>query len=373
LIIEMFISQQSHSARDNAASAYAPGRVELLGNHTDYNEGVVLGAAIDRGIRVFGSLREDAMIVIRSSAMGEVSIARSELRPLRENGWANYPLGIANELIGLSVPITGFTAEVNGDLPAGLGLSSSAALELATALFLLKLFPREIAPLEIAKACQRAEHRFIGVQSGLLDQVAALFGRADHVVFFDSRTEEVLTVPFSKSLALIVTDSGKRRALIQGDYNRRREETRAAADALQVSALRDVSSAELARRADIPHLLRRRARHIVEENERVWRACDLLQTGDVAGFGALMNASHESSRTNFENSTPELDLLVSIAQRSPGVFGARLTGAGFGGATITLCERSQAEVIALELCNRYRSESGTRPQAFIAVIADGTS
>jgi galactokinase len=366
------MSESSHRAGNKAAFAFAPGRVELLGNHTDYNQGVVLGVAIDRGIKVSGSRREDAMIVIRSCAMGEVSIACSELRPLKENGWANYPLGVANELIALSVPIAGFTAEVSGDLPAGLGLSSSAALELATALFLLKLFPCEIAPLEIAKACQRAEHRFVGVQSGLVDQVVAVFGRADHAVFFDSRTEEVLTVPFSRSHALIVTDSGKRRALIQGDYNRRREETRAAAEALQVRALRDVSSAELARRADIPDLLRRRARHIVEENERVWRARDLLQTGDVGGFGALMNASHESSRTNFENSTPELDLLVSIAQRLPGVLGARLTGAGFGGATITLCERSKAEAIALELSNRYCAESGTRPQAFIAEIAAGT-
>jgi galactokinase len=246
-------------------------------------------------------------------------------------------------------------------------------LEVATALLLLKLFPHEIAPLEIAKACQRAEHRFIGVESGLLDQVVALFGRADHAVYFDCRTEEVSTLPFPKNLALVVTDSGKRRALTEGNYNRRREETRAAAAALEVSALRDVNSAELERRTDMSDVLWRRARHIVGENERVWRARDLLETGDFAGFGALMNASHESSRTKFENSTPELDLLVSIAQQLPGVLGARLTGAGFGGATITLCERSQAKRVALELCNRYRAESGIRATAFIATISDGAS
>ena len=248
------MSNQSKNVSPLAASAYAPGRVELLGNHTDYNEGVVLGAAIDRGLTVRGRKRDDGMISIESSTMGHVEIARSALRPLEENRWANYALGVANELIALSIPVEGFSAEVSGDLAAGCGLSSSAAFELATALFLLKLYGRNLGSLEIAKACQRAEHRFAGVRSGLLDQVTSLFGRADHLVFFDCRSEEVRAIPFPQGLALIIAESGKKRELTKGEYNARRRETRAAADALQVSALRDVTSDALTSRRGLPDL-----------------------------------------------------------------------------------------------------------------------
>ncbi len=349
-------------------TAYAPGRVELLGNHTDYNDGVVLGAAIDRGLTICGSNRADGIIAITSSTMGSVRVPASNLQPLVEERWANYVLGVAAEL---SSSGKGFSAEISGDLPAGSGLSSSAALELATALFLLKLEQRELPPLEIAKLCQRAEHRFVGVQSGLLDQVTSLFGKADQAVFFDARTEEVRTIPFPEDLALIIAESGKKRELASGAYNARRKETRAAAELLGVAALRDVTSDELNKRRDLPELLWRRAAHIVEENERVWRAIDLLEAGDGAGFGALMNASHESSRKNFENSTPELDLLVSIAQQLPGVLGARLTGGGFGGATITLCERGSAEAAASKLAARYFERTGIASRVLISHIADG--
>ncbi len=355
----------------NAASACAPGRVELLGNHTDYNEGVVLGAAIDRAIRATGRRRDDESIRICSGQFGQVQVSLSELSPLKEHRWANYVLGVARELIEMETPVAGFEMELSGDLPIGAGLSSSAALELATALFLLKIFPREIPPLEIAKACQRAEHRFAGVRSGLLDQVISLFGQADHAVFFDCRTEEIRAVPFPPELALIIAESGKKRSLARGEYNLRREQTHAAARALGVGSLRDVSPTVIAERSDLPNLLRRRALHIAGENERVWRAVELLQAGDGPEFGKLMNASHESSRHNFENSTPELDLLVSMAQQVPGVLGARLTGAGFGGATVTLCQRARGEEIAAELAQHYSARSGIEPRVFVCQIADG--
>lgn len=319
----------------NAATAFAPGRVELLGNHTDYNGGLVLGAAIDRGLTVRGTRRGDGRVVIQSAMTGQVELPRSGLRPLTENCWANYPLGVAHEL---HLANDGFELAISGDLPAGAGLSSSAALEVATALCLLALDERTLSPMDIARACQRAEHRFAGVRSGLLDQVTSLFGRADHAVFFDAGSEAVKVIPFPKDLVLLVAESGKKRELATGQYNQRREETRAAADALGVESLRDVTPAELERRHDLPELLCRRAAHIVGDNERVARGVEMLAAGDGAGFGALLNASHESSRRNFENSTRELDLLVSIAQQLPGVLGARLTGAGFGRATLTLCE-----------------------------------
>jgi len=351
-------------------SARAPGRVELLGNHTDYNQGVVLGAAINRVIRVSGR-KNQGSIRVTSAGFAEVELHPAELRPLQETRWANYILGVADELRHLNVPIDGFTAHVSGDLPIGAGLSSSAALELATALFLLKLFPFDLPRLEIAKACQRAEHLYVGVKSGLLDQIISLFGRAQHAVFFDSRSEQIRTVPFPASLALIVVESGRKRELASGDYNLRRTETQAAARAFGVRALRDLTSAQIYRRLDIPELLRRRALHIVEENERVWRAVELLEAQDGRGFGQLMNASHESSRRNFENSTPELDLLTSIAQRLSGVLGARLTGAGFGGATVTLCERTAADAVALQLARDYRVQTGTKANVFVCEIADG--
>ena len=285
--------------------------------------------------------------------------------------WANYILGVAAELRELGVAVRGFDVEVRGDLPIGSGLSSSAALELATALLLLKLFPFDLPRLEIAKACQRAEHRYVGVQSGLLDQVISLFGRAQHAVFFDCRTEQIRTVPFPSSLALIIAESSRTRELASGEYNLRRTETKNAAHAFGVRALRDLKSAQVNGRKDIPEQLLRRARHVVEENERVWRAVELLEAGDGRGFGKLMNESHESSRRNFENSTPELDLLVSIAQRLPGVLGARLTGAGFGGATVTLCEKSEARSVAQQLAKDYTAQTSTKPRVFACEIADG--
>lgn len=351
-------------------SACAPGRVELLGNHTDYNQGVVLGATINRVICVAGTANEES-IRITSTGFGQVETDAAELRPLQQGRWANYILGVADELREVNVPVRGFTADVSGDLPTGAGLSSSAALELATALFLLKLFPFDLPRLEIAKVCQRAEHHYVGVKSGLLDQIISLFGRAQHAVFFDCRTEQIGTVPFPFSLALIIADSGRNRQLASGKYNLRRSETQAAARAFGVRALRDLKSVEVNQRTDIPELLRRRALHVVEENERVWRAVELLEAGDGRGFGKLMTASHESSRRNFENSTPELDLLVSMAQRLPGVLGARLTGAGFGGATVTLCEATAANAVAQQLAKDYRAQMGTEPQVFVCEIPDG--
>lgn len=351
-------------------SARAPGRVELLGNHTDYNEGVVLGAAINRLIRVSGT-KNPGSVRVTSAGFGKIEVHPASLRPLQKERWANYTLGVADELRRLNVPIDGFTAHISGDLPVGAGLSSSAALELASALFLLKLFAFDLPPLEIAKACQRAEHHYVGVKSGLLDQVISLFARAQHAVFFDCRSEQIRTVPFPASLALIVAESDKKRELTSGDYNLRRTETQAAARAFGVRALRDLTSAQIYGRLDIPELLRRRALHIVEENERVWRAVELLEAEDGRSLGKLMNASHESSRRNFENSTPELDLLTSIAQQLPGVLGARLTGAGFGGATVTLCERTAADSIALQLARDYSAQMGTNAKVFVCEIADG--
>jgi len=352
------------------AVAYAPGRVELLGNHTDYNQGVVLATAIDRGLRVSGEPRHDGRIALRSASLGEFAIDFGDLRPQRQPTWVNYPLGVVRELVEAGIPVEGFSAEIDGNLPFGCGLSSSAALEVATAFFLLQLFEAELAPMQIAKLCQRVEHRFVGVQSGLLDQVTSIFGRAEHAVFFDARSEEVRAIPFPPGLALIIAESGSKRELAAGLYNQRREETGAAAATLGLAALRDISPNELAER-DLPSLLRRRAAHIAGENDRVERALTLLGQKDAPGFGRLMNESHESSRANFENSTAQLDQLVELARDLPGVFGARLTGGGFGGATVTLCESAAAPQVADELGRAYARRSGVHSRIFVCRLSDG--
>jgi galactokinase len=349
---------------ETVISVEAPGRIEVLGNHTDYNEGVVLGAAIDRVVRIRGSARTDGRISLTAAAYPSLDVALADLKPQgSELRWANYPLGVADELRARGVSISGFSAEIGGEIPTGVGLGSSGALSVATAVFLLKLTHRHLLPLEVAKICQRAEHRFAGVESGLLDQVISIFGKADHLLFFDCRAEALRTIPFPPDLALVVADSGRKRELAAGKYNERRAETRTAAQTLGVHALRDVSFGRL-NANDIPELLRRRAAHIIGENERVLRACELLERDDAAGLGELMNESHESSRTNFENSTPELDRLVDLARKQPGVLGARLTGGGFGGAIIALCEKSCAEQAAANL-------APIAAQTFICRPADG--
>lgn len=355
-----------------STSAYAPGRVELLGNHTDYNQGVVLAAAIDRGLTLTGSSRGDDWIVLRSKSRVEVVL--SDLRPQAEQRWANYPLGVVQQFMRAGHVIRGFEAEVSGDVPAGAGLSSSAALEVATAGLLMKLHDLKIEPLEVAKLCRRAENEFVGVQSGLLDQVTSVFGRADHLVLLDCQSEEIRTIAFPAGFALVIADTGVKHSLLQSKYNTRREECAAAAKALGVASLREVTWEKLnAGRDSLDAVLYRRAAHIVGENDRVWRAVESLGTGNAPAIGELMNASHESSRTNFENSTPELDLMVSIAQSISGVLGSRLTGGGFGGGTVSLVEVANSEQAVSAIGEEYAKHSGRTPNVFVCRIADGAA
>lgn len=343
----------------------------MLGNHTDYNEGVVLAGAIDRGVTVSGQRREDGIIALHSETLARhLEVPLGDIQPQSGERWANYPLGVVREFLAAGLPVGGFEVTISSTLPLGGGLSSSAALEVATARFLLKLYGLELQPMEVAKLCQQAENSFVGVRSGLLDQATSVFGRVDHAVFLDFRSEYVRTIPFPPGLSLLIADSGVKHSLVQGEYNERREQCHAAARAMGVKALRDVKIEQLTE-ADLDPLVRRRAVHVVGENERVWRAVELLSAGDGPGFGTLMNASHESSRLNFENSTPELDLLVEIACSLPGVLGARLTGGGFGGSTITLVEADRAPAVAEELARQYKARSVHTSQVFICRLADG--
>ena len=367
-----YLSNRMTSMVPTLISAYAPGRVEVLGNHTDYNEGLVLAAAIDRGLTVSGTARADGVIAFSSASLGlRVEVPLLEVKRLSgDAAWANYALGVVREFLDAGIALSGFDAEISGELPAGCGLSSSAAFEVATAFFLLKLHGIEMPRVEIARLYRRAENNFVGVPSGLLDQATSVFGRAAHVVALDCRSEEIRTLPFPENLRLVIAESGVKHSLVAGEYRARREQCRAAAAALGVSALRDATSAQLAA-AKLEPILQRRAAHVIGEIERVARAAELLGVADGAGFGVLMNESHESSRTLFENSTPELDMLTELARSLPGVLGSRLTGGGFGGGTVTLVSAIHADAVAHELPRLYADRSGLRGQAFVCRIADG--
>ncbi len=357
-------------------SARAPGRVELLGNHTDYNEGVVLSAAISRYVTVHGHAVAGTDITLRSASEDQpVTVSLPELVPLRgPAAWANYPLGVVKCFQQEGLHVGGFTMSVSSDLPVGAGLSSSAALEVATACLLLKMFPADLEPMRLAKLCRKAENYFVGVQSGLLDQVSSIFGRRGQAIYLDCRAETVENMPLPAATSLLVFDCGVAHRLAGGEYNERRQQCFAAAQALGVPALRDVSGAQLAAaRARLDPLLYRRAAHIVGEDERVLAGLDFLRQGDGAAFGELMYASHESSRVNFENSTPELDLLVELARGIPGVLGSRLTGGGFGGATISLLQAAAAENVASRLAADYLARTGTPGHAYLCESADGAA
>jgi len=330
---------------------YAPGRAELLGNHTDYNEGYVLAIAVDRGTTLTGRTRDDRRLSLTSRDLQkQVEIELDQLAAEKVADWARYTLGVVDVFRRQGLPVGGFSAEITSTLPMGAGLSSSASLENAAVLFLLQAFGGSLPPLQMAKFSQMAEHDFVGVRCGLLDQIASLLSRAHHATFIDCRSFAVRHLPLSDHVSFVLAQSGVKHALVAGEYNERRSDCEAAARALGVRALRDATTAMLVeRRHELPDRIYQRARHITGENERVLAGSKALEQGDLATFGALMIESHESSRVFFENSCPELDALVATARKTPGVYGARLSGGGFGGATINLVERGREEEVVRAL------------------------
>jgi len=352
-----------------SASSFAPGRVELLGNHTDYNGGVVLSTAINLGISARGRLRADEKIVLTSAGIsGAVAADVDKLAP--NDSWADYPLGVAKILRDGGYPIAGFEADFSSNLPLGAGLSSSAAIEVCMAVLLMRLFDFQVPPLDLARLCRKAENEYVGVSCGLLDQVSSIFGRKDHAIFLDCRAETVENVSFPSGVGLLIVHSGVKHALSGGEYNERRDQCFQAAKILGVPALRDATSEQLAN-AIMPALVKRRAAHIIGENERVFEAVEHLKRRDAVALGKLMCASHRSSIENFENSTPELDALVEISCAQEGVYGARLTGGGFGGAIVALAALSSIDKIAKTVEAEYFEKTGHNGKAYRCLIGDG--
>lgn len=358
-----------------ALIARAPGRIEFIGNHTDYNGGPVLGAAIDRGVWVAVRPRSDDAWRLASGANGRVATVPAG-NPARHTGpasWVNYPLGVLAALreFGLERP-GGFDYLAFSDLPAGAGLSSSAAIELASALAFLALTRQEPARETVVKIARHAENHFVGVPCGILDQGVSGFGRKDHLVFIDCRGPSFATVPLPPGVVFWVFNTHTRHALVDGLYAERHRECLAAAQALGVPRLADVSAEQLARAAPaLPATLHQRARHVVEEIARVHAARAALAAGDLRAVGAALTASHRSSQHLFENSTPELDHLVDRLAAHPRVFGARLTGGGFGGAVLAMTPAAFTEADARAVADTYAAQFGSPPEILPLKTADG--
>ena len=267
-------------------------------------------------------------------------------------------------------PPHGLGIEIASDLPVGAGLSSSAALEVATAYAAIDLANWSLAPMRIAQLCQKAENEFVGVKCGLLDQASSVFGEDNRAILLDFRSITAETYQLPAGVSLLLLDSGIPHALIGGEYNERREQCQAAAAALKVTALRDASTTQVLN-SDLDALIKRRALHITGENERVFAGREALVAGDIEVFGQLMFASHESSRHNFENSTPNLDALVEIAQSTDGVIGSRLTGGGFGGSTVSLIRSELAQPIIDSMQQKYLSVTGAHCSAILTRPSQG--
>ena len=335
---------------------YAPGRAEVLGNHTDYNEGLVMSIAVDRGTTVKGGVRHDGKIKLVATDLGEEMILDiAELRPQSSNEWSNYVLGVYDQFIKRGLPPKGFEMEISSNLPMGAGLSSSAALEVATGLFLQQLYQTSFNKLELAKIGQAAEHHYVGVKCGLLDQISSLFGKKDHLIRIDCRTFEVRNIPIPHGTQFVIANSKVKHALVTGEYNERRESCEEAARLFGVKALRDVTPEFLEKNAaQLPAIVLKRARHVVGEIDRVLQAEQALAKSEIARFGQLMWDSHQSSIQNFENSCRELDLLVAAAQKVKGCFGGRLSGGGFGGATLNLVESAAVESFTKKMTQAWK-------------------
>lgn len=347
-------------------SAYAPGRVEVLGNHTDYNEGFVLSAAINFGIAFVLRPRSDGRCRLVALDLNEECTFEARApTPSEDCTWSNYVKGVLAGIGELGDIPQGFDALFTGDIPLGAGLSSSAALEMVAGKAFMRLYGIEVEPIALAKIGQRAEHEFAGVKCGLLDQISSLYGKPAHLVMSDFRSLEVQQLPLGKEACFLMCNTHAKHALVDGEYNERRAKCEEAAayfaGALDhpVSALRDVSWAEWeSHREPMDPLAARRAAHPIGENDRVLQGQQLLAAGDLKAFGALMFASHESSRTYFENSCPELDTLVAAARGMDEVLGARLSGGGFGGSAVVLLHPKDVASVSTQLQEAYARAHG---------------
>ncbi len=359
----------------------APGRVNLLGEHTDYNDGFVMPCAIGFSTRVAISSRDDRKLVIRSEDFSEQFEFDLDNLPARGKGvWSDYVLGVAVMLrqVGHATP-SGASLLVRGEVPIGAGLSSSAAIEVASALALMSLNGPALPLPEVAKLCQKAENVFIGARVGIMDQFVSCLGKAGHALLLDCRSLEFKLIPIPENVRLVICNTMVKHDHANGAYNRRREECDEGVKLLsrwypKIRALRDISVEQLMQhKAEIPETIYKRCLHVVSENQRVLEGAQYLADGDVDRFGALMQQSHCSLRDLYEVSCRELDVMAEIAQSLKGYCGGRMTGGGFGGCTVNIVRASDAESFAAQISERYQAAIGIKPDVYVCSAANGAS
>ena len=354
------------AARDAEVVVRAPGRANLIGEHTDYNDGFVLPVALDLAAYVAGRRRDGVCSLTSLEEQGEARVELCSGEGPSE-GWGRYVTAVVRALLDEGVALRGLEGCLHSEVPVGSGLSSSAALEVAVA---TALIAEPLEPVRLAGICQRAENTYVGVESGIMDQLASAGCRAGHALMVDCRDNTVEQVPIPEDVTVLVVDSGIHRGLDESAYNERRKQCGAACEALGVKSLRD-ASLETLEGVEMDDVLHRRARHVITENDRVLATVEALRSGDLDTLRELFAASHRSLATDYEVSLPELDALVEIASALPGVYGSRLTGAGFGGCTVNLVASERAQSVAQAVVDAYGSATGNEARFWISRPAAG--
>ena len=347
----------------DVAVADAPGRVNLIGEHTDYHHGYVLPTIIPQRTRVVVHRRADRIVQVCSDGIGRRSYELGA--ECSGQGWLDYVQGVTSLLAQRGIALPGMDIEIASTVPLGAGVSSSAALEVSLLRAVRSLLDLELDDRAIAAVAHAVETDFIGVPIGVMDQIAASLGREGEALFIDTRTLEIDRIPIPTAMAIAVIDSGVPHSHASGQYRVRREESFEAARLLGVERLRDIDAAQMTRIAALPCVLAKRARHVVTENERVLAAVAALRDSDAARLGRLISASHASLRDDYEVSTPDVDMLVRLAEQHPAVYGARLTGGGFGGAIVAVTRAGLAADAARQVASRYADATGHRAAVLV--------
>jgi len=354
-----------------SAIVRAPGRVNLIGEHTDYNDGFVLPMAIDRAIWIALQPRTDRQVLAHSLDFDEG--AGFDLDRLdKQTGWIEYLKGVAWALQEAGHTLTGFNGVVAGDVPIGAGLSSSAAWELASARAFAVTSGLEWNTAQMARLGQRAENKWVGVNCGIMDQMISAAGQAEHALLIDCRSLETQSVPLPPGVVVVVLDTATRRGLVDSAYNERRSQCEAVAQFFGVKALRDVTLEELNEKRDrLDRVAYRRARHVISENDRTLQAAEAMRRGDAIELGQLMQLSHMSLRDDFEVSSRELNIMAECAEHQDGCYGARMTGAGFGGCAVALVRQDVAEAFSAGIAAEYEDATGLKPNIYICTATNG--
>lgn len=363
----------------------APGRVNLIGEHTDYNDGFVMPAAIGFYTRVAIAPRQDRKLVVDSENYSErMEFDLDHLPAKRAGHWSDYVVGVVHMLMRSGQKLSGANLLLNGNVPQGAGLSSSASLEVAIGYALLDLTSpasdrSKIDLAKLALLCQQAENEFVGARCGIMDQFISSHGKRDHALQLDCRSLEYRLLPLSDDVELAICNTMVKHSIAAGEYNQRRAECEAGVRALSkylpnARALRDVTLEDLeAHGGELPDVVRRRCRHVIGENARVLQAASALEGGDLQAFGKLMLESHRSLRDDYEVSCAELDLMVEIGAQAEGVYGIRMTGGGFGGCTIALVQAGCVEAFQRTMHAGYLRKTGTKPEIYVCSAADGVA